>query len=251
MGLDVPEFLNGDFFVGLSLVLFTNLILSGDNAVVIAMAAHTLKGSQRRQAIIWGAVGAVVLRLILAAIVTYLLSVPFLQVVGGLLLVWIAWKLVHEEGDEEEDKVRAGASVWDAIRIIIIADAVMPLDNVIALVGAARGDFLLLAIGIATTIPLVIFGAALLAFLLDRFPILIYVGSALLVYIAVEMFFEDIALQEYLEPYASVESIVAVIAAVLFFAVAWLWTHRAGKAARTEEEADKPESSERPPGHHP
>src|SRR4051794_25135424 len=157
MRLGLPEFLNGDFFIGLSLVLFTNIILSGDNAVVIAMAARTLEGRQRRQAIIWGAVGAVVLRLGFAGGVTYLLAVPFLQVVGGLLLIWIAWKLIYDSvgAAGEDDKVRAGTSVWDAIRIIIIADAVMSLDNVIALVGAARGNFLLLTIGIATTIPLV------------------------------------------------------------------------------------------------
>jgi YjbE family integral membrane protein len=232
MRLGLPEFLNGDFFIGLSLVLFTNIILSGDNAVVIAMAARTLEGRQRRQAIIWGAAGAVVLRLVFAGVVTYLLAVPFLQVVGGLLLIWIAWKLIYAndgEAGEDDEKVRAGTSAWDAIRIIIIADAVMSLDNVIALVGAARGDFLLLAIGIATTIPLVIFGAALLSFLLDRFPVLIYAGSALLVYIAVEMFFEDVAFQEYLEPYASVEGPTAVIAMAVFLVVTWLWSRQARK----------------------
>jgi YjbE family integral membrane protein len=237
----LPEFLNGDFFVGLSLVLFTNIILSGDNAVVIAMAARTLEGRQRRQAIVWGAVGAVVLRLIFAALVTYLLAVPFLQVVGGLLLIWIAWKLIHDNEGEagEDEKVRAGTSAWDAIRIIVIADAVMSLDNVIALVGAAMGDFLLLAIGIATTIPLVIFGAALLAFLLARFPVLVYAGSALLVYIAVEMFFQDLALHEYLEPYASVEGPAAVMAMVVFLVVTWLWSRRARKTKQAEEDVEK------------
>jgi YjbE family integral membrane protein len=230
----LPEFLNGEFFVGLFFVLVTNLILSGDNAVVIAMAARRLEGAQRRQAIIGGAAGAVVLRLIFAAVIAYLIHIPFLQVVGGLLLVWIAWKLVHDEEGDEEDRVQAGESMWEAIRIIIVADAVMSLDNVIALVGAARGDFLLLAIGIVTTIPLVIFGAALLAFLLDRFPILVYAGSALLVYISVEMFFDDVALHEYLEPYASVEWLVAVIAMAVFLAVAWLWTRRTRKTGQGE-----------------
>jgi YjbE family integral membrane protein len=236
----LPEYFNEDFFVGLSLVLVTNIVLSGDNAVVIAMAARTLEGYQRRQAIFWGAIGAVVLRLVFAVVVTYVLSVPLLQAAGGILLVWIAWRLVHDEGSEEADKVEAGTSVWDAIRIIIVADAVMSLDNVVALVGAARGDFLLLAIGIATTIPLVIFGAALLAFFLERFPVLVYVGSALLVYIAVEMFFEDIALRDYLEPYAGAESLMAGICAVVFLAVAWLWTRHLTKVTRIREGANKP-----------
>src|SRR5215204_972004 len=159
--------LDAVFWLALVKVLAVNLILSGDNAVVIAMAARSLQGSQRRQAIIWGAAGAVALRLVFAAIISFLLEIPFLQVAGGLLLIWIAWKLVHDEPEEGEEKVEAGQSVWQAIRIIIVADAVMSLDNVIALVGAARiggeVNFWLLVIGLATTIPLVVFGAALLA----------------------------------------------------------------------------------------
>jgi YjbE family integral membrane protein len=239
----LPEFLNGEFFVGLFFVLVTNLILSGDNAVVIAMAARRLEGTQRRQAIIWGAAGAVALRLIFAAVVTYLLYIPFLQVVGGLLLIWIAWKLVHDDEGDEEDRVQAGESAWDAIRIIIIADAVMSLDNVIALVQAARIDgevsFLLLGIGLATTIPLVVFGAALLTSLLDRFPVLVYLGAALLVYLAVEMLFADVALHEYLEPYESFELLLAVAAAAVFIAIAWAWAKRKGKADRIEKDIEK------------
>jgi YjbE family integral membrane protein len=222
------------FWLALVKVLTVNLILSGDNAVVIAMAARSLQGAQRRQAIIWGAAGAVILRLLFAAIISFLLEIPFLQVVGGLLLLWIAWKLVHDEAEEGEEKIEAGQSAWQAIRIIIVADAVMSLDNVIALVGAARigGEinFWLLVIGLATTIPLVVFGAALLTSLLDRFPILIYAGAALLVYISVEMFFADKALHDYLEPYASIEWLIALGAALIFAAIAWLWKRRAESA---------------------
>src|SRR5918999_279763 len=225
------------YWLALIKVLTVNLILSGDNAVVIAMAARRLEGSQRRMAIIWGAAGAVILRLVFAAIVTYLLEIPLLQVVGGLLLLWIAWKLVQEDvGEEEgEEKVQAGTSAWEAIRIIILADAVMSLDNVIALVGASGGNFILLVIGLATTIPLVIFGAALLTSLLDRFPILIYAGAGLLVYIAVEMFFQDKFAHEYLEPYEHFELPVALGAAAAFIAVAWLWKRRTDGAAQAGE----------------
>jgi YjbE family integral membrane protein len=225
------------FWLALVKVLTVNLILSGDNAVVIAMAARSLQGSQRRQAIIWGAAGAVILRLIFAAIISFLLAIPFLQVVGGLLLLWIAWKLVHDEVEEGEEKIEAGQSAWEAIRIIIVADAVMSLDNVIALVGAARiggeVNFVLLVIGLATTIPLVVFGAALLTSLLDRFPILIYAGAGLLVYIAVEMFFADKVLHHYLEPYASIEWIIGLTATAIFIAIAWLWKRRAESTAQT------------------
>ena len=225
------DFMTGEWLGRLVGVLVVNLILSGDNAVVIAMAARTLEGANRRRAIIWGAAGAVALRLVFAAIITFLLEIPFLQVVGGLLLIWIAWKLIHES-EPEEGKVEAGQSAWDAIRIIIVADAVMSLDNVIALVQAARIDgqvsVSLLVIGLATTIPLVVFGAALLTSLLNRFPILVYLGAALLVYLAVEMFFSDVFLHHYLEPYASIEWIIGIAAAAIFAGVAWLWARRQG-----------------------
>jgi len=147
-------------------VLGVNLVLSGDNAVVIAMAVRGLRGSSRRAAVAWGAVGAVVLRLLFAAVIASLLRVPLLQLVGGVLLVWIAWQLVRDDGEGGNDKVRAGQGPWEAVRIIVVADAVMSLDNVVALVQAARvgGEvsFPLLGIGLATTVPLVVFGAALL-----------------------------------------------------------------------------------------
>ncbi|HET9966152.1 MAG TPA: YjbE family putative metal transport protein [Rubrobacter sp.] len=226
------EFMTGEWFGRLVGVLVVNLILSGDNAVVIAMAARTLEGANRRKAIIWGAAGAVVLRLIFAAVITLLLEVPLLQVVGGLLLVWIAWKLIHEgdgEGDDEE-KVKAGSSTWQAVRIIIVADAVMSLDNVIALVQAARiggeVDISLLVIGLATTIPLVIFGAALLTSLLDRFPFLVYLGAGLLIYLAVEMLLADKVTHPYLKHYHSIEWIIGITAAGIFILVAWLWARR-------------------------
>ena len=213
-----------------------NLILSGDNAVVIAMAARSLEGANRKKAIVWGAAGAVVLRLIFAGVITLLLEVPLLQVVGGLLLVWIAWGLVHEgDGGDDEEEVKAGSSTWQAVRIIIVADAVMSLDNVIALVQAARiggeVDISLLVIGLATTIPLVIFGAALLTSLLNRFPILVYAGAGLLVYLAVEMLFADKVTHPYLEHFESIEWIIGVTAAGIFVVIAWLWERRSSPSS--------------------
>jgi YjbE family integral membrane protein len=226
------EFMTGEWFGRLLGVLVVNLILSGDNAVVIAMAARTLEGANRKKAIFWGAAGAVILRLLFAGVITLLLEVPLLQVVGGLLLVWIAWKLIHEGdgGEGDEEKVKAGSSTWQAVRIIIVADAVMSLDNVIALVQAARiggeVDISLLVIGLATTIPLVIFGAALLTSLLDRFPFLVYLGAGLLIYLAVEMIFADKLTHPYLKHYHSIEWIIGIGAAVIFMVVAWLWARR-------------------------
>jgi len=228
------DFMTGEWLGRLVGVLVVNLILSGDNAVVIAMAARRLEGANRRKAIIWGAAGAVILRLIFAAIITFLIQIPFLQVVGGLLLIWIAWRLIHDS-EPEEGKIEAGQSAWDAIKIIIVADAVMSLDNVIALVQAARIDGevsrSLIVIGLATTIPLVVFGAALLTSLLNRFPFLVYLGAGLLVYLAIEMFFSDVFLHDYLEPLASIEWILGVGAALVFTALAWLWSRRVKTAS--------------------
>jgi YjbE family integral membrane protein len=224
------EFMTGEWFGRLFEVLVVNLVLSGDNAVVIAMAARTLEGANRTRAIVLGAAGAVVLRLVFAGIITLLLEVPLLQVAGGALLVWIAWGLIHDDEGDDEDKAKAGTSIWQAVRIIIVADAVMSLDNVIALVQAARiggeVEFGLLVIGLATTIPLVIFGAAVLAFVLNRFPILVYAGAGLLVYLAVEMLFQDEVLHPYLERYESTEWVIGLVAAGIFIVVAWLWARR-------------------------
>src|SRR5918997_7112924 len=223
------DFMTGEWLGGLVAVLVVNLILSGDNAVVIAMAARNLEGANRRRAIIWGAAGAVILRLFFAAIITFLLDIPFLQVVGGLLLIWIAWKLIADS-EPEEGKIEAGQSAWEAIRIIIVADAVMSLDNVIALVQAAKvgGEvsISLLVIGLATTVPLVVFGAALLTSLLDRFPFLVYLGAGLLIYLAVEMVFADKLTHPYLKHYHSIEWIIGISAAVIFMLLAWLWARR-------------------------
>src|SRR5215212_5928544 len=202
------EFMTGEWFGRLFEVLVVNLILSGDNAVVIAMAARTLEGANRRRAIVLGAAGAVVLRLVFAGIITLLLEVPLLQVAGGLLLVWIAWGLVHEDDGDDGEKVKAGSNIVQAARI------------------GGEVDFTLLVIGLATTVPLVIFGAALLTSLLNRFPILVYVGAGLLVYLAVEMLFADKVLHPYLEHYESFEWVIGIAAAGIFVAVAWLWTRR-------------------------
>lgn len=220
-------------------LLFVNLILSGDNAVVIAMASRRLKGSLRRKAIVWGAAGAVGLRMVFAAVVTFLISIPLLRALGGALLCWISWGLVQEDSGESgsaEEKNRAEAgerSVWDAVKIIVLADAVMSLDNVIALVGIAGGNLWLLGVGLLISIPLVIWGSTLLSALLERLPVLVYAGAALLVYVAVEMFFEDEALRGLLAPLADVEWAVGLAAAAVFTAAAWSYSRLRGGAGET------------------
>ncbi len=227
------EFLSGELLARFLGILAIDLILSGDNAVVIALAVRRLKGDTRRKAIILGATGAVLLRLFFAAIVTFLLQIPLLQAVGGVLLLWVAWKLVHDSPGGEEDKVQAGGNLWEAIRIIIVADVVMSLDNVVALVAVSGGNLLLLVFGLALTIPLIIWGSTLLSTVLDRFPILVYAGAGLLVYVAAELFFADELVHQYLlGPYESIEPLISVLAVITFLALAWLWGRRTSEKAK-------------------
>ncbi|MEW6635516.1 MAG: TerC family protein [Actinomycetota bacterium] len=220
----MPEFLSGELFARFLGVLAIDLILSGDNAVVIALAVRQLEGKTRKRAIFWGATGAVALRLFFAAIVTYLLRIPLLQAVAALLLVWIAWKLLFDEPHAEEDKIEAGGNIWEAIRIIILADAVMSLDNVVALVGVSGGNLWLLVFGLALTIPLIIWGSTILSALMDRLPWLVYAGSGVLIYVSVEMFFKDRIIESYVgEAIHGIEWMLGVAVAALFIAFAYLW----------------------------
>ncbi len=189
--------LDPHFWAGLLQIGFLNLLLSGDNAVVIALAVRALPRRQRVLGQIWGTVGAVVLRLLFVGIVTALLRIPFLRFVGGALLVWIAVKLVQPETGGAEG-ARHGASFWEAIWIIIVADVTMSLDNVLAIAAAARGDMLLVTLGIATSLPIVVVGSGILAALMNRHAWIIWVGGGLLGYVAGEMMLEDPVVQSWL-----------------------------------------------------
>ena len=169
---------------------FLNLLLSGDNAVVIALAVRTLPRRQRLLGQVWGTVGAVVLRLLFVGIVSALLRMPFLRLVGGALLVWIAVKLVQPT-DEGEGATRHGSSFWEAVGIIIVADLTMSLDNVLAIAAAARGDMLLVGLGITTSLPIVVWGSGVLARLMNRHAWIIWLGGGVLGYVAGEMILDD------------------------------------------------------------
>jgi YjbE family integral membrane protein len=181
---------DAQFWVRLLEIGFLNLLLSGDNAVVIALAVHRLPRRQRLLGQIWGTVGAVVLRLAFVGIVSVLLRVPLLRLTGGALLVWIAVKLVRPE-DDEEGPGRHGTSFWEAVWIIIVADITMSLDNVLAIAGAAGGDMLLVGLGIATSLPVVVYGSGVLATLMNRYPWIIWLGGGILGYVAGDMILED------------------------------------------------------------
>lgn len=178
------------FFLSWLRIIVINLTLSGDNALVIAMAVRTLPRRQQRLGIFWGAMGAVVFRIILTFVAAQLLLLPYLQLVGGLVLLWIAVKLLREDSGEG-GQIRHGTTVGEAIRIIIIADLIMSTDNVLAIAGASEGSFVLLLFGLGLSIPIVVWGAAFIATLMNRYGWIVYVGAAVLGEVAGKMMLED------------------------------------------------------------
>lgn len=183
----------------LAQILMINLVLSGDNAVVIALASRNLPEKRRRQAVWWGAFGAVLLRCILTFVAVLILEVPYIQAAGGLMLLYIAFKLLLE--DTGEVSVRGSSTLWSAIQTILVADFVMSLDNVLAIAAIADGDLALIVIGIAISIPIVVWGSGIIVTLLQKYPILVFGGSAILAYTAGEMLLRDPKLGVWLDQY--------------------------------------------------
>jgi YjbE family integral membrane protein len=186
------EFVVGpDFWIGLLKIIWINIVLSGDNAVVIALAARSLRPEEQRKAIAWGSGFAVVLRIALTVVAVQLMALPFLQILGGVLLLWIGVQLLNEEEESEED-AKTHHNLYAAIRTILIADLVMSLDNVIGVAAAAKGNLLLLTIGLGLSIPLVIFGSSLMIGLMTRYPLIIKFGAALIGWVAGETVISDV-----------------------------------------------------------
>lgn len=182
-----------EFWEGLIKILLVDIVLSGDNAVVIALATRSLPPEMRNRAIWLGAAGAVGLRLLFCFFVVELIAIPYLKIIGAVLLLWIGMKMLIPEDEENgsESQAAAKAGFWGAIKTIIVADAVMSLDNVIAIVAAAKGNLMLIAIGLAFTIPLIMYGSKLILKVLVRFPVFIALGAGLIGWIAGEIWITD------------------------------------------------------------
>ena len=189
MEFSVPDLSSGAFWAALWKIIVANVILSGDNAVVIALAAHGLEERLRRPAIMFGSLGAILLRVLFCAVIGLLLGAPYLKLIGGALLLWIGVKLITEE--EGSADVKAHVTLWAAISTIVVADAVMSFDNAIAIAAAARGNFALITFGLLLSIPIIMLGASLIARLLDRFHWIGLVGAALIGWIAGEVIAGD------------------------------------------------------------
>jgi YjbE family integral membrane protein len=247
----MEEVLTQAFWLGLAKIIGVNVVLSGDNAVVIALAARSLPARQQKQAIFWGAGAAVVLRIVLTIFAVALLALPWLKIVGSLLLFWIGIKLLVPEEDEAD--IDASDHLLTAIRTILIADLVMSLDNVIAVAAAAGGSMTLLILGLAISIPLVVFGATLLVTLMERFPVIITIGAALIGMVAGEMLVTDPVAMGWMAGIegmqivggkpklhgVNLELLAGAIGAVVV--VVWgLWLARRQDSGNTEVETRKP-----------
>jgi YjbE family integral membrane protein len=207
-----------EFWIGLLKIIWINIILSGDNAVVIALAARSLPAEQQKKAILFGSGAAVVLRIGLTVVAAKLLELSYLQIVGGILLLWVGTQLLHEE-DEDEGDGDEKSGLWVAIRTILIADLVMSLDNVIAVAAAAKGSMTLLILGLAISIPLVVFGSKLMIKLMDRFPIIIWLGAGLIGWVGGETIVSDVALKTIVEANAWLHLAAPALGAVLVLAI--------------------------------
>ena len=193
----MDAFLTPEFWIALSQIILINIVLSGDNAVVIALACRSLPPQQQKKAIIFGSVGAIVLRVVLTFFAVYLLTLPYLKLIGAALLLWIGVGLL--KGDDGDEEMEGHSNLAAAIKTIVVADLVMSLDNVIGVAAAAKGNVLLLVIGLVISIPLIIFGSAMLLKIMTRFPIIITLGAGLLGWVAGEMALSDPALHDWAE----------------------------------------------------
>jgi YjbE family integral membrane protein len=218
------------FWTRLLRIVWIDLLLAGDNAVVIALAVRSLPGSQQWWGRIWGTLGAIVLRILFLFIITFLLQVPLLKFVGGLVLVWIAFRLLRPQEEAAEGPVRAGGSLLEAVWIIMVADVTMSLDNVLAVAGAAGGDRTLLIFGIMISLPLVVFGSGVIGWMMSRWVWIVWLGGGILGYVAGEMMTSDPVIHDWLGHAADLaHRIVPIVLFVALTGVGW-WLARRDRA---------------------
>jgi YjbE family integral membrane protein len=210
------DFFSADYFSALLSIIVIDLVLAGDNAIVIGLAARTLPKDQQKKVILWGTAAAIIIRIIATLAVVWLLKIPGLLVIGGVLLIWIAYKLLAEEKGHD---VKPSENFWAAIKTIIIADALMGLDNVLAIAGASQGDFSLVVIGLLVSVPIVVWGSTLILKWVDRFPIIITIGAGVLAYTAAKMITDEKFLKDFFEdnPLLKWGLILLVVIGVLAF----------------------------------
>jgi YjbE family integral membrane protein len=230
-------FSDAQFWTNLLRIVWIDLLLAGDNAVVIALAVRTLPGRQQWWGRIWGTLGAVGLRILFLFVITFLLSVPLLKFVGGVVLVWIAVKLVRPQ-EEEHGHVREGGSLVEAVWIIMVADVTMSLDNVLAVAGAAGGDRTLLIFGVMISLPLVVFGSGVISWMMGRWVWIVWLGGGILGYVAGEMMVSDAIVHGWLgRAFDVVHRGLPIVLFAVLTGLGW-WLARRGRAL-----SDRPQAA--------
>lgn len=218
-----------EFLLSLLMIIGIDLVLGADNAVVIAMACRNLPVIQRNKAIIFGTILAIVVRIVITILAVYLLNIPFLQLIGGVFLLYIAFHLIVGK-DDDSNKIKSHSSLWKAVQTIVIADILMGFDNVIAVAGAAQGHMILVAFGLLISIPIIIWGSKFILVLLTKYPLLIYVGGGLLSFTAGKMIIGDDKLQSLLATHTSlVASLPFITTTFVLFAGVLYQTITLGK----------------------
>ena len=228
------EFMSAAWWSALLAIILIDLVLAGDNAIVIALAARNLPKEHQKKAIIWGTVGAIIVRSAMTLAVVWLLKIPYLMLVGGLALIWIAYKLIAEDEGDGDEHGPAATTFWGAMKTIIIADAVMGIDNVLGVAGAAQGSFDLVVIGLLVSIPIVVFGSTVVLKLVERFPAIMYVGAGVLAFTAGKMMVNEQMLKGIFKPEGSANALywaVVVVVIVGVLAAGWLHNRRAASNA--------------------
>jgi YjbE family integral membrane protein len=222
------DFASPAFWLSVLQVIWINILLSGDNAVVIALACRALPPRERMWGMIIGAGFASVLLIAFTGLVAMLMTVPYLKLVGAVLLFWIAIKLLAPQAHDDENTPEAAEDLWRAVRIVVIADIVMSLDNVIAVAAVAKGQYVLLTIGLAVSIPMVIAGSAIILALLERFPILVWGGAAILGWVAGEIFASDPIVQEVFSQFSphNIELAAQILGAAIVVVAGYVWRRR-------------------------
>ena len=212
-----------DFWIAFLNIIIIDLVLSGDNAVVVGMASRRLPPKERKKAILWGTMGAVGLRILFTGLVTWLLGIPYIKLIGGCLLIWVAVKLLIQQ--EEASHIQSGRNIWEAIKIIIIADFVMSLDNVLAVGSAAKGNFGLVLFGLMLSVPLLMWGSTIVARWMNEYPILVFFGSGVLVFVASTMILEDPLMMSYTMdwkiPY--IDNLIPIAVTLLVLLIGKVW----------------------------
>jgi YjbE family integral membrane protein len=222
------------FWSALAAIIIINLVLSGDNAIVIAFAARNLPKNLQRRAIVWGTVGAVAVRVTLTVAVLWLLTIPGLSLAGGVLLAWIAYQLLTGGGDGGDKEITPASSFWAAMRTIVIADAAMGLDNVLGVAGAADGNVPLVVLGLCISIPIVVYGSTLILKAVERFPGLLYAGGAVLAWTAAKMLVEEPFVHDLIADHTLALSGVYVTVVGGILGLAWLRNRRVALRSQVE-----------------